>query len=193
MASHRPSPSTSSPTCRLHPSLASASSRKPVARLHSLHRNVNYNDRIILRGDKDPTTDLWTPSLGSASMTAFPRPSEYPSAPHVIADAHAAKPLQVASFAHTVRTKANSICFAHQSFCSPAIPTLLKAIKCGYLKGCPNLTTIGVTKYLNPSPATTKGHMKRPRHGIRSTRRVVPGFFPLASDGSEAWTIKQIQ
>jgi hypothetical protein len=25
-------------------------------------------------------------------------------------------------------------------------------------------------KYLNPSPATVKGHMKRPRHGIQSTR-----------------------
>jgi hypothetical protein len=30
----------------------------------------------------------------------------------------------------------------------------------------------GVTKYLNPSPATAKGHMKRPRQGIRSTRWV---------------------
>ncbi len=26
-----------------------------------------------------------------------------------------------------------------------------------------------VTKYLNPSPATTKGHMKWPKKGIRST------------------------
>jgi hypothetical protein len=27
-----------------------------------------------------------------------------------------------------------------------------------------------ILKYFNPSPATAKGHMKRPRHGIRSTR-----------------------
>jgi len=26
-----------------------------------------------------------------------------------------------------------------------------------------------ILKYLNPSPATAKGHMKRPRHGIKST------------------------
>jgi hypothetical protein len=132
-------------------------------------------------------------------MTALPRTWEYPSAPHVTADAHAAKPLQVASFTHTVQTKANSIRFTHLSLCSPAIPTLLKALKRGYLKGCPNLSALGVTKYLNPSPATAKGHMKRPRHGIRSTRRIVTGFvpeknfvpgtpcgFPLESDGSDA-------
>ncbi len=37
------------------------------------------------------------------------------------------------------------------------------------MKGCPNLTAHGVLKYLNPTPATTKGHMKRPRQGICST------------------------
>ncbi len=34
----------------------------------------------------------------------------------------------------------------------------------------PNLTANGVMKYLNPSPATAKGHMKRPRQGIQSTQ-----------------------
>ncbi len=72
-------------------------------------------------------------------------------------------------FTHTVRTKANSIKFTYQSLCSPRILTLLKAIRRGFLKGCPNLTAKGVTRYLNPSPATAKGHMKRPHQGIRST------------------------
>jgi len=63
-----------------------------------------------------------------------------------------------------VRTKAKSICFVAKIF------TLLKAIRCGYLKGCPNLTAKGVSKYLNQSPATVKGHMKCPRQGIRSTQ-----------------------
>ncbi len=72
-------------------------------------------------------------------------------------------------FTHTVRTKANSMKFAHQSLCSPRISTLLKAIQRGFLKGCPKLTAKGVTRYLNPSPATAKGHMKQTHHGIRST------------------------
>jgi hypothetical protein len=53
-----------------------------------------------------------------------------------------------------VQTKGNSIHFVHQSLCSPKISTLLKAIQCGYLKGCPNLTAKGVSKNLNPSLAT---------------------------------------
>jgi hypothetical protein len=55
---------------------------------------------------------------------------------------------------------------------------LLKAIKRGYLRGCPNLTAHGINKYLNPSPATAKGHMKPLRQGIRSTSRVPPVFSP---------------
>jgi hypothetical protein len=36
----------------------------------------------------------------------------------------------------------------------------LKATRKGFLKGCPNISKELICKYLNPSPATTKGHMK---------------------------------
>jgi hypothetical protein len=49
----------------------------------------------------------------------------------------------------------------------------MKALRKGFLKGCPNLSEELVTKYLNPSPATAKGHMKRPKKGIRSTQKQV--------------------
>ncbi len=132
---------------------------------------VRYNGAIILRGAKDPATDLWTLPLGSPASTTSHHVTAMisPAAP-IFADARANIVTETACFTHTVRTKANSIRFAHQSFCSPKISTLLKALRRGYLKGCPNLTAHGVTKYLNPSPATAKGHMKRPRQGIRSTR-----------------------
>jgi hypothetical protein len=44
---------------------------------------------------------------------------------------------------------------------------------------CPNFSAQGVTKYLNPSPATAKGHMKRPHQGICSTchRPINPATF----------------
>ena len=77
--------------------------------------------------------------------------------------------IELRLFSHTARTKANSIKFAHQSMRSPKITTLLKAIRRCFLDGCPNLSARGVTRYLNPSPATAKGHMKRPHQGIRST------------------------
>jgi hypothetical protein len=75
-----------------------------------------------------------------------------------------------AAFAHSIRTRTNAIKFAHQSLCNPKISSLMKALKKGFLKGCPNLIKELVTKYLNPSPATAKGHMKPPKKGIRSTR-----------------------
>jgi hypothetical protein len=87
---------------------------------------------------------------------------------------------QVGFFTHTIQTKANSIKFAHQSLCSPRISTLLKAIQCGFLKGCPNLTAKGVTRYLNPSPAMAKGHMKRPYQRICSTTPQHPWMPPFA-------------
>jgi len=83
-------------------------------------------------------------------------------------------PNEFGFFTHTIRTKANSIKFAHQSMCSPKTLTLLKAIRRSFLDGSPNLSAKGVTRYLNPSPATAKGHMKRPHQGIRSTTTQQP-------------------
>ncbi len=53
-------------------------------------------------------------------------------------------PNELGLFSHTVQTKANSVKFTHQSFCSPSITTFLKAIQRGFLKGCPNLSAKGV-------------------------------------------------
>lgn len=82
--------------------------------------------------------------------------------------------VQIAMFTHSIRTRANGVKFAHQSLCNPKISMMLKAVRKGFLRGCPNLSEKFILKYLNPSPATAKGHMKRPRHGIRSTRRTPP-------------------
>jgi hypothetical protein len=81
---------------------------------------------------------------------------------------HAQSPMNNAFFTYTVQNKANSIQFAQQSLCSPKISMLCKAIRHSYLKGCPNLAAAGITKYLNPSLATAKRHMKRLQMGIHS-------------------------
>jgi hypothetical protein len=69
-----------------------------------------------------------------------------------------------------VQTWTNAVKFAHHSLCNPKILTLLKAVRKGFLKGCHNLSEKLLLKYLNPSSAMAKGHMKQPRHSIRSTR-----------------------
>jgi hypothetical protein len=75
--------------------------------------------------------------------------------------------ITLANFTHSVKTHANGVKVAHQLLCNPKILTLLKAVRKGFLKGCPNLSKKLILKYLNPSPATAKGHMKRPCHGIK--------------------------
>jgi hypothetical protein len=75
----------------------------------------------------------------------------------------------IAGFTHSIKTRVNTVKFAHQSLCNPKISTMLKAVRKGFLDGCPNINVTLILKYLNPSPATAKGHMKRPRHGIKST------------------------
>ena len=84
-----------------------------------------------------------------------------------------AKDVDVDMFTHSVRTRANVVKFSHQSMCNPKISSLMNALRKGYLKGCPNLSKELVTQYLNPSPATAKGHMKRPKKGIRSMQKHV--------------------
>jgi hypothetical protein len=150
---------------------------------------VKYNGKIILRGTKDPNTDLWvlplTPKAIHANQMklwtsqgidvkishniqsrASPGIPSAPESPKI-----ATSNKTVAMFTHSVRTRANTVKFGHQAMCNPKISSLLKALRKGFLKGCPNLSEELVIKYLNPSPATAKGHMKRPRKGIRSTRK----------------------
>jgi hypothetical protein len=65
--------------------------------------------------------------------------------------------------------KENNVKFMHQSLCKHPKSSLLAAICQGFLRGAPHLSEKAVSKYLPPSPATSKGHMKQPRKGICST------------------------
>ncbi len=84
----------------------------------------------------------------------------------------------LAMVTHSIITRANAVKFVHQSLCNPKISTLLKATRRGFLKGCPGISKKLILKYLNPSPATAKGHMKRPWHSIKSTHPQPPRNMP---------------
>ena len=93
---------------------------------------------------KDPMADLWTlPIVGSTgktspmntcdeqNITTCDEPNITHDEQDTFVNLHE-EFMKGASkfglFSHTIRTKANSIKFAHQSMCSPKIMTLLKAI-----------------------------------------------------------------
>ncbi len=127
---------------------------------------VRFKNKVILNGIKDPTTDLWTLPITPMAIND--------TGSHELGkdqcDQKKPHPVDWVAFAHSVRTRANAMKFFHQSLCNPTISSLMKALKRGFLKGCPNLSKDLVKKYLNPSPATAKGHMKRPKKGIQSTK-----------------------
>jgi hypothetical protein len=158
--------------------------------------SVMYDGKVILRGCKDPSTDLWIvpiipnkvhrqgklqTSPGFDYVTNATKSTQSQAGPCM---AHALQfPMsnkitpnlpEMATFTHSVHTRANTIKFAHQSLCNPTILSLMKAMRQGFLKGCPNLNQELVVKYLNPSLATAKGHMKHPKQGIRSTQKTLP-------------------
>ena len=175
---------------------------------------VIYKNNIILRGYKDPTTDLWTLPIFDEAEVAKTTPESSlvrPQRAHMMLSHHVKhaeapikhamvseqpspwvhkscvpKPIQLrpgpclgrtqrnpivetAGFSYARTTKINNVKFAHQSFGNPPIASILKAINAGFLKGAPHLDAQTVRKYLVSSPATAKGHMKRPRKGIHST------------------------
>ncbi len=74
---------------------------------------VQYNQKIILSGDKHPSMDLWTLPLGSVDMTTYHVKNAIPLAALVLAIAHAHLPTLIACFTHIVGTKGNSARFAH--------------------------------------------------------------------------------
>eukprot|EP00804_Cyclotella_cryptica_P016355 CCRYP_009914-RA/>CCRYP_009914-RA protein AED:0.43 eAED:0.43 QI:0/-1/0/1/-1/1/1/0/170 len=76
---------------------------------------------------------------------------------------------------YTLPSKQQQLKYMHQAFCSPPIATLLKAINNDQLQGFPLMKADLVRKYMAPSPATSKGHMKRSRTSIQSTRLTLAG------------------
>ncbi len=132
--------------------------------------DVIYNNKVILRGTKDPSSDLWMLLL-NASEDMLNMEKEV-GEPHTNPPAYGQP--QIVAFTHSVQTQANAVKFAHQLLCNPKFSMLLKATHRGFLMGCLNINKNMILKYLNPSPATAKEHMKRPRHGKCSTTPKMP-------------------
>eukprot|EP00804_Cyclotella_cryptica_P001099 CCRYP_008385-RA/>CCRYP_008385-RA protein AED:0.18 eAED:0.13 QI:0/0/0/1/0.4/0.16/6/0/1406 len=132
---------------------------------------IYYQGALVLTGTRDETTGLWKVPIhphrpahpGQQSKLDSPHESPLITAPHT------------AMNMYTLPSKQQQLKYMHQAFFSPPIATLLKAINNNQLQGFPLMKADLVRKYLAPSPATSKGHMKRPRTGIRSTRPTLTG------------------
>ena len=86
---------------------------------------VYFNDKIVLVGTKDPTTDLWVADLKNPTGR---------SCEHL--DLHAPRDTlaHAAQNVYSIKTKQNAVKYMHQAMCSPRQSTLLNAAKLNFLK-----------------------------------------------------------
>ncbi len=119
-----------------------------------------------------PANAMVLGSLFPSAMTGLPfvaAPTLSRPSPCIDRTPHPTVHPALAMFTHFVTTRASMVKIAHQSLYNPNFFTLLKATRHGFFKGCPGISKTLILKYLNPSPATAKEHMKRPWHSIKST------------------------
>ena len=121
---------------------------------------VYYKNKLVWKRRREVLTKLWVLPL---SPTTKPEhmPFRQPALHH---QEYAANTYQMTS-------KAALIKYLHQCLFCPPKRTLLKAINNNQLTTWLGLTTAAVEEYLpDHAPSTDKGHMRRQRKGIRSTR-----------------------
>ena len=84
------------------------------------------------------------------------------------------RPLATANAALSLPSDKKYVQFMHASLGSPAVSTLLHALRKGYLATLPRLTSALVCKYHPHSIATAVGHLDRRRQGLDSTEITSP-------------------
>ncbi len=128
--------------------------------------------KFILTGCKDLSSNLWTLPIcqeEQGTTLGLVKPTRLRPGPCIGCAPLLLRTAAIAGFSYHWTTKENDVKFMHQRLCNPFISSLRHAIQQGFLKGTPHLNAKMVCKYLMPSPATSKGHMKCPRKGLHST------------------------
>jgi hypothetical protein len=130
---------------------------------------TDANGATILTGPRDPANGLWKLPL------ADPAP---PNPPLSLAPQHAANSV------YELTKKRDIVRYLHQACCSPVSSTWIKAIDAGYFATWPGLTAELVRKHLPKSLATSKGHMRHERQGLRSTKPSVTPPHVTSTDST---------
>ena len=109
---------------------------------------VYLNGKTIITGPRSPVTkNLWHLNLQ--------------------------QPTQLANTAIGTTTPTELVAFAHASLFSPALSTLTKALKLGYIANCPGLSEHLLRKHPPQSFAMVKGHLDQTRKNQHTTKITV--------------------
>ena len=120
----------------------------------------------MLEGKCHPATGLWIVPTNSEHCNVTPEKPTFSS--------HAAHN------AYQTTSKAKLIQFLHQCAFSPPPSTWINAINNKHFSSWRGLTADAIRKYLPPSTATAKGHIKKTQASVRSTRPKQPTITLLA-------------
>ena len=121
--------------------------------------NIHKNNKEIIRGGRDPITRMWT-----VPFTVDDDPPE--TALHT-----AEVSPKLAYNAYTKKSTADLVTYHHIFLGSIAPPTLIKAIKHGFLTTFPGPTGKAVQKYLPKSIPYYMSHIHKIRQNTRSTTK----------------------
>ena len=123
------------------------------------------NGQVVLTGTRNPQDGLWDVSLTTfnSNSTKSNTTNTSPKTPIERANIIIRKN----------QTTKELATYLHATCGSPAISTLLNAIKEGILQSWPGIELIKESD-INPSIATTKGHLDQERKNLQSTRTLQP-------------------
>ena len=133
---------------------------------------VSKQNKPIIRGPRDPITRMWTIPFTVSE-------SEPEQALHTIE----LQP-KLACNAYTQKSTADLVTYHHITLGSVAPPTLIKAIKNGYLTTFPGLTVQAVRKYLPKSIPYYMSYIHKIRKNTRSTKKPSVEEMMTIDDGT---------
>ena len=130
--------------------------------------NITYRGRKIVCGKKCTATGLWMIPITDKPNAIQPTINQTSPPTHNFDTINSAK--EFATNTIQTSTMEELAKYYHQCLLSPPKLTLLQSINNQPLRTFPGLTYGLISKHLPPSTATDKGHMKRQKQNIRSTR-----------------------
>ena len=128
---------------------------------------VYYKGELVLSGGRDKKTEMWQLTINPVSknntLEGLDLPITAPRRGAITQARHNARfAIDGANNLHTLPYKHQQLKYMHQSFFNPPIQTIAEAANNEQLEGIPCLNSPKIVqKYLAPSPATSKGRLKK--------------------------------
>jgi hypothetical protein len=133
---------------------------------------VNIEGKAVMRGWRCPQTRLWRvpirqkwSNLNTDTLLLSAEATDI-----IMNKRNNAKPTDFVNSVYELPNLEQVIAWYHAAAGYPTKTTWLKAIEAGFYATWPMLTTKAVRKHYPETKETPKGHMKRVRSGVRSTK-----------------------